>query len=416
MNRYFYSAVIVASLLSVFGVDSLDGREPPIYYVPERSSIVELDLITGRTKTISERKDNALVLLDQRNGVLLGVEFGGREQSRMVGISAKSGKVLWDLHTDSESWEHFFDYYVHGRDWCFSIPHRDFSKPPTGGHTSFCGLAGDNLAGIDVQTGAVRWRIAPPSHTDDFFAWQSIFQLRDHVAAVIHGRVMIVNRTNGKIMLELKPKRSRSFYQIGQPVETDEYILLVFDSGEYKELIRWNKRSGKLEERVKPQVSLSQFIAATDKLVLTNQGSIARDIQTLDRVLWRRTKAAWSDPGARPVVWGQYLVTRSNDMPTVDLRDGSAFSLFHQPLHREVHFSNYLWAVQDDTLYTVSSAGILGWDKKQLASRGSPTMGRSVWTPSAEATESKRAPAFVDCLMDNGKAYLVLVHEWDPVF
>ena len=417
MSRYLYTAVIVASVFATDIIDSLDAREPPESFRPKLSTVVELDLTTGISRTISEHKENTLTLLDQRDGVLLGVEFDGKEKPQMFGLSPTTGKVLWAFGTDSETWEHFFDYRFNEPEG-FSIPHHDFAKPPTGGRTPFCGLAGDTLAGIDVHTGRVLWRITPPGHASNDFAWQSVFQLRDQVVAVIHGRVMIVSRTDGQIMLELKRAPTASYYKVDQPVETDDYILMAFDNGKDKELIRWNKQSAKVDERYNSGRTVVKVMAATKGLVITHeQGSfVGRNIQRLDQVIWRKKREAWFDPGARAVVWGQYLVTRSEDMPTTDLRDGSEFSLFHQPKGRVVRFSNYPWAIQDETLYTVSPSGIQCWNKNRLESRGSPTLEKPIWTPSTESTDSKREPAFIDCLMGSGKIYLVLVHDWNPVF
>jgi hypothetical protein len=103
-------------------------------------------------------------------------------------------------------------------------------------------------------------------------------------------------------------------------------------------------------------------------------------------------------------------------MRTIDLRDGSVFPAYHPSDNREADFPHYPWVIQDDTLYTVSPSGILAWAPNRLQSRGCPTLGRTVWAPSTEMADSKRPPDFIDCVMGNGKAYLVLVHKWAPVY
>jgi hypothetical protein len=380
---------------------------------------VELDLKTGRTRTIFEHKDAALRLLDEQDGVLLHAEFDGRGPARMIGVAADSGKVLWSLNSSELTWRHFFFNHRPSEpgDPALDFPLHNFSKPPAGADAPFCGLAGDRLAGIAPQTGRVLWQIEPPWHYANMFAWQCLFVLRNHVAAARQGGLILVDRADGKIVLELKPETKASFYQMARPIETEEHIVLAFDTGSGRQLVRWNKRSGELEQRTRPGVSALSVLAATEELVMTNENGavIARDMGDFDRVVWRSNDSAWFDPGARALVWNGYLVTRSETKPPIDVRDGSNRALFSRPQDGTAFYRSNPWTVQNDTLYAVSHAGIVALGKELLDS-DEATLPKRFWEPSHELGDSRRAPAFVDCLMGDGKAYLVLVHKWEPVF
>ncbi len=339
---------------------------------PRLAWLIAVDLKAGQARQLREVKNEAISLLAAGEGVICVRE--GRAQGarprKIRGLNADTGKVLWSRdsgeftygagwlrhengrhgYAATDRFEFPAGQVIHDRTVVVVIPRDD-------------SIAGEYVAGIDAQTGAVRWKLGPSANkTQDLLPiWKALHVSGDLVAAADWTQSWGLDRKSGKILWESTPATG---------FVSDDDTVIGWRS--QAELWRVSRRTGKVEERLAMPYYSEPVALWAGRLILrqrTGDTLAARDKERLVHTVWERKLEKRGTPLDGHVVAHEgtayWRLDHQSELPfCLSLADGSVTYLAEAWPGGHEGYANLPLGVRRDKLYAASDYGVLAIDLK----------------------------------------------------
>lgn len=266
-----------------------------------------------------------------------------------------------------------------------------------------------------MEKGTVRWQYP---QNDSRFWWNSLHVESDCVIASEGARVLLLDRTNGRVRWSLQVRKKPGRFRVRVAVTPRRVLIGADRAGRARGvLVEVDRKTNVTRQTFQSPKGCELLVVHAEKAICREGDRlVARNVSKLDQVVWANRQMPWFDPGKRGVLYQHFLLTRTSALPVFDLRDGTSFLLFHHPRGRELHVPNLPVGVHKGKLLTADSRGILAWDLRRLAQRGSAEQGKWIWKARNSKLPARGGPYLAACLLVGDRLYLSVTLSRSPVF